>query len=201
WFASLLLRLLSFLCVFAVGGDEHGLPSLVVAVAGFLRFRTQFLPATVSQHDSCASRRWGERDLHRLRFLVIAARMEAEHDLRRWPPCQHGSPDVLFAGARSLEDATAAPRLENNGFGRVLEIARVGDNGLSGDRPPHADIGGEVAESFFRRTCHRYALHDWLNRDGLVCHALSFLSCLWRPGGSRISPRPSSGPPHRQRRR
>src|SRR5450755_3893312 len=98
--------------------------------------------------------------------------MEAEHHTCRRLPCEHAAPDVFFAGARALEDATADTRFEDYTRGLVPELARVGDNGMSGDGPPHAKFGSEVAEGLFWRTCHRYCLHDRLNRDCLGCHAL-----------------------------
>jgi hypothetical protein len=58
---------------------------------------------------------------------------------------------MFFAGARPLKESTADSGLEDNSRWLVLELACVSNNGMSRDRPPHAEIGGEVAESLFWR--------------------------------------------------
>jgi hypothetical protein len=91
--------------------------------------------------------------------------MEAERHARRRLPYEHASPGVFFTGTRPLEDATADTRFEDDSRGLVFELTRIGDNGMSGGGPPHAEVGSEKSESLFWRTCHRDCLHDRLNRD------------------------------------
>jgi hypothetical protein len=113
--------------------------------------------------------------LPELSVRIIAAGMEAERHQRRRLPCQQGPPEVLLSRACALEDTATNTRLEDYCRGLFLEFACVGNNRMSGGGPPHAEIGCEVSESLFGRACHRYGFHDWLNRDGLGCHNLSFL--------------------------
>jgi hypothetical protein len=90
--------------------------------------------------------------------------MEAERHAHRRLPYEHASPGVLITGTRPLEDATADTRFEDDSRGLVLELTRIGDDGGGGGGPPHAEVGGEKSESLFWRACHRYCLHDGLDR-------------------------------------
>jgi hypothetical protein len=144
----------------------------------------RFLPSSGSARFLRLPAR-GRSDLHRLCFLVISAGMKAEHHARRRRPGQYGSRDVLFARARSLEDSTANTRLEDYPRRLVPELARIGDNGLSGDGPPPVELGGEVPESPLgvHATFTLFTTGS-IETDLVVMRyrSFSFLWCLWQAG-------------------